>query len=43
MNLGANLAADAVLAIAIYLIVTQPRERKKSKQRVCLEVVHDRS
>lgn len=29
----ANLAADALLAIVVYLIVTQPGEKKKSEQR----------
>jgi len=33
MNFGANLAADAILAFAIYYIVTQPQEQKKTKQR----------
>ncbi len=29
----ANLAADALLAVAVYLIVTQPGEKRKSEQR----------
>lgn len=33
INFLANLAADALLAVAVYLIVTQPGEKRKSKQR----------